>query len=164
MIFEDPNNIGDLAAIIDGFEDNTDGDISVIQQVPGLTDGVIDDEFANSHIGLRSWAPWLQPFLEGEDTIVGLVGQPDDGRRARLGRSGQSQGSGCLVVTGPDQDYHADRSGDSEERNQYLLLLNEVRYVSGCAAGSTSKNPRHLFDDDDSEPQQQPLRAPFWGR
>jgi hypothetical protein len=52
-------------------------------------------------------------------------------------------GSGRIVLTGPDQDFHSHRGSTSEfEKNQYRLLLNTIRWVSKrVPAGSTGARP-----------------------
>ncbi|MGE0133513.1 MAG: hypothetical protein AB7L91_04380 [Dehalococcoidia bacterium] len=130
VIYEDPNNLEDLSAIIDARNDDDDdidssGLINVTRRVAGLVDGVADRQFDNNHIAFDRWARWLNPFLANDD-VVGLFGQTE---------------GGCIVLTGPDQDYHAERgSNDAHERNQYRLLLNEVRFVAGgCNGGFISR-------------------------
>lgn len=94
------------------------GGITLSATVPGLTDGIISS-FVNSHITFSAWDPALSPFIVSGATTVGLYGQ---------------FGTGCIVLTGPDNDWHAVRGGIDPEGNQYNLLLNEVRFVAkGCS-------------------------------
>lgn len=136
VIYEDPNNTDDIAGIVTvADEHDGSGDVRVIRQVRGLTDGVLDDALDNNHMQFESWARWLKPFLENRGGIVGLYGAAE---------------GGCIVLTGPDNDYHADRDGDSVERNQYRLLLNEVRWVSSCDGQETSgPHPRPEESNED---------------
>ena len=124
VLFEDPNNIADLADVIGVSGTSNGGEFgtfSVTATVTGLTDG-INGSFENNHIRFGSWPSALAPFLsfspDGESTFtVGLYG---------------TIGTGCIVLTGPDQDFHGLRaSSDPEEINQYNLLLNEIRFVQG---------------------------------
>jgi hypothetical protein len=120
----DSKNISDLATIVTPSDTSTGGEFgtfTVSATVTGLTDG-ITGAFENNHIRFGSWDSNLAPFLsfspDGESTFtVGLYG---------------TFGTGCIVLTGPDQDFHGLRaSSDPEENNQYNLLLNELRFVQG---------------------------------
>lgn len=137
IYWEDPNNMSDITAIVG----SVGGSGSTIRRngtnVPGLTDGVLSDGadtymFANNHIGFGGWASWLSPFLiagsSASPTTVGLYGE---------------FGSGRMVLTGPDQDYHGMRGSTySYEANQYRLLLNTLRWVSRrVPAGATGVRP-----------------------
>ncbi len=127
VIYEDPNNVGDLSPAVIGNELDAGGDITVSASVPGLTDGVRSDPggFANRHTRFTSWDPALSVFLTAGADTVGLYGS--------------FPGGGRIVLTGPDQDFHAHRGGPGSEDNQYHLLLNEVRWVIGlCETGPDS--------------------------
>ena len=73
--------------------------------------------FVNHHLRFTAWDPRLSPFLTSGvgGYVTGLQGQI---------------GKGCIVFTGPDQDFHGVRLGLDPGGNHYRLLLNEVRYVS----------------------------------
>jgi hypothetical protein len=126
IMYEDPNNMGDLAAIVgepascsgSGFQDIT-------VDVPGLTDGVSSatdlgfNSLINNHICFADWADWLTPFLEipasaGGPYTTGLYG---------------TWGAGRIVLAGPDQDYHSESDGSTAERNQFQLLINVLKWV-----------------------------------
>jgi hypothetical protein len=126
IMYEDPNNMSDLAAIVSepsscsssGFQDIT-------VDVPGLTDGVSSatdlgsSSLINNHICFADWADWLSPFLEipasaGGPYTTGLYG---------------TWGAGRIVFTGPDQDFHAESDGSTSERNQFQLLINVLKWV-----------------------------------
>src|SRR6266446_5920630 len=127
VIYEDPNNVGDLDPGVIGDEFDIADDIEVSASVPGLTDGVLSGsaEFANRHTRFTSWDPALSVFLTAGADTVGLYGS--------------FPGGGRIVLTGTDNDYHAYRGGFSFEGNQYHLLLNEVRWVIGlCETGPDS--------------------------
>ena len=122
----DPNNVGDLSAVVSTTFTGTelsDG-ISVTTLVPGLTDG-INNLFANNHIRFATfpaWDPALSPFLAftsgpNNGAVVGLHGRFD---------------AGCIVMTGPDQDFHGVRGGLGSGLNQYNLLVNEIRFARTC--------------------------------
>jgi hypothetical protein len=124
VIFDgDPVNISDLAPLVTATDTSTGGDIgtfTVTAAVTGLTDG-INGSFENNHIRFSSWDAALAPFLsyspDGESQFtVGLYG---------------TIGTGCIVLTGPDQDFHGLEGGSAAENNQYNLLLNEIRFVQG---------------------------------
>ncbi len=114
ILFEDPGNVGDLSPGVTGSIFGA-ASPNVITSVPGLTDGIVAS-FANNHISFTAWDPALSPFIffgSTSGTVVGLWG---------------AFGSGCIVLTGPDQHFHGSRAN-----NQYKLLLNEVNFVShGC--------------------------------
>jgi hypothetical protein len=126
VIYEDPNNVADLTDVVGVGHTSNGGDIgtfAVTAAVPGLTDG-INSSFENNHIEFSSWPLAMAPFLsfssDGGTTnpTVGLYGK---------------FGTGCIVLTGPDQDYHGLRGGPGFEANQYNLVLNELRFVQGLA-------------------------------
>ena len=120
VIFEDGSspNIADLAPGIIG-NGLGGGTHNVIAVVPGLTDGVTNS-FVNNHLQFTAWDPAFAPFLElasSPGTVTGLFGDV----------------GGCrMVVTGPDQDFHATRGAGDPAGNQYRLLVNEIRWVSEC--------------------------------
>jgi len=124
----DPNNVGDLGAVVSTsfltVEGESPAGIAVTAAVPGLTDG-INDLFANNHIRFATfpaWDPALSPFMAfttGPNTgaVVGLHGRFE---------------AGCIVMTGPDQDFHGVRGGFGSGLNQYNLLVNEIRFARTC--------------------------------
>jgi hypothetical protein len=119
IVFEDPGNLGDLAPGVVALNFEAGPPIVVSAVVPGLTDG-IRNSFANTHIRFAAWDPALSQFLTHapSGSIVGLWGR---------------FGSGCIVLTGPDQHFHGFRGAPDPAGNQYDLLLNEVEFVLGLA-------------------------------
>jgi PKD repeat protein len=113
VIYEDPNNVGHLAPAVIGQEFDADGPYTVAA-VPVLTDGV-NNTFVNRHTRYLSWDPQLHPFITSGGDTIGLYGE---------------FGSGRIVLTGPDQDFHAIRGAGDPYGNQYKLLVNEIRWVS----------------------------------
>ena len=138
VIFDgDPKNISDLATLATATDTSTGGEVgtfTVTASLTGLTDG-INGDFENNHIRFSSWDPNLTPFLSYS---------PDGGvSNFTVGLYG-TIGTGCIVLTGPDQDFHGLRaSSDPEEINQYNLLLNEIRFVQG---GGNCVAPPILFN------------------
>jgi len=128
VIFEDPNNVGQLAALVGTTVINVGGEsssgITVTTPVAGLTDG-ITGFYDNNHIRFVSFHDW-NPALR---TFLGFTTGPNAG--AVVGLYGRF-GAGCIVLTGPDQDYHSVRGGNAAEGNQYNLLVNEIRFVRSC--------------------------------
>lgn len=126
VIYEDPNNIADLAALVTAGHTSNGGDIgtfTVGPAVTGLTDGITND-FENNHIEFSSWPSSLASFLRFS---------PDGESNPTVGLYGKF-GTGCIVLTGPDQDFHGLRGGSPGfEINQYNLLVNELRFVQGLA-------------------------------
>ena len=120
VIFEDSNNVGDLAPAIVAQNLETGGAGISLLPVPGLTDGITTD-FVNSHIRFTSWDPAFSPFIVQGSDVIGLWGS--------------SPGGGRIVLTGPDQHYHGDRGGTGDKSNQYNLLLNEVLFVTQAGVG-----------------------------
>jgi hypothetical protein len=119
VIFEDPGNLPDLAPGITAFNFDTGSTgMAISAVVPGLTDG-INNSFVNNHIGFSAWDPALSPFIMLFTRVVGLYGQFS---------------GGCIVATGPDQHFHGFRGAGGAAGNQYNLLLNEVRWVSGVSS------------------------------
>ena len=132
VIFEQPNDLSDLSPAVAGSPISGSSDVQVSANVPGLTDG-ISDSFVNWHIVFTAWSSELQPFLKSGSSVVGLYGE--------IGTKG-----GRIVLTGPDQDYHAVRGGGGAKGNQYQLLVNELRWVSsGVAASQAVPEPSTLF-------------------
>ena len=112
VVWEDNNNIGDLAPEVIGTAVDVSGPFTVTS-VPGLTDapGIpINGTFDNSHTREASWSAALHPFIDNAGQTIGLYGN--------------YPGGGTLILTGPDQDYHAYR-GD----NAYNFILNILRYA-----------------------------------
>jgi MYXO-CTERM domain-containing protein len=108
----DPNNRDDLASLVTASGGEDCGSPDTVGSVPGLTDGVTAD-FVNCHVSFDVWdESVLAPFLWQGTDVLGLYGD---------------YGSGRVVLTGPDQDYHA-HSGD----NQYQLLVNTITWLSEC--------------------------------
>jgi hypothetical protein len=161
----DTKNISDLAAIVTASDTTTGGEFgtfTVSATVAGLTDA-INGSFENNHIRFDpSWDSNLAPFLsfspDGETSYtVGLYG---------------TFGTGCIVLTGPDQDFHGLRaSTDPEEINQYNLLLNEIRFVQGggnCVAPAPpiltnrarSSEPTRVFTPQSNRPVVKNLQVP----
>jgi K319-like protein len=119
VIFEDPNNTGDLAAILTTTYSGCDtgGTHNVVATIPGLTDG-IGSNFVNSHICFTTWASWLTPYLQAaglSNLMTGLAGTAPSGGR--------------IVLHGPDHDYHALRAN-----NQYNALVNDIRWLTSNEA------------------------------
>jgi hypothetical protein len=129
VIFEQPANVGDLLPGVTAQEYNTSGAVAVTP-VAGLTDG-ITGQFANSHIRFTAWDSNLSPFLTLGADIVGLYGE--------FGTQG-----GRIVLTGPDQDYHAVRGGSGAGGNQYNLLVNELSWVTSGTASEVVPEPATL--------------------
>ena len=44
---------------------------------------------------------------------------------------GNTPGGGRIVLTGPDQDFHAWKFGGVTDLNQYNLLVNEILWAAG---------------------------------
>lgn len=132
ILFEDPGNMSDLAPGVTAFAHDTSGAFTVTP-VPGLTDG-IDNTFVNNHMRFTAWDSRLSPFLRLGTHVVGLYGQ--------------FPGCGRIVLTGPDQHFHAHEGMAGGGDNQYNLLINELVWVTSCERAvtidirSSSLNPR----------------------
>lgn len=114
VIHEDPSNLDDLAPAVSGFQTSNSFGYSV-SPVPGLTDG-INDFFVNDHLGLSAWDSGIfTPFIQGFGYTTGIYGRVPNGGR--------------IIVTGPDQDYHALKFGSAQENNQYNFLINELKWA-----------------------------------
>jgi adhesin/invasin len=119
IIFEDDGNPGDLAPGITATTGTSSGSaLTVSRTVPGLTDGILDNTFTNSHMSFTAFDPALTDFLVSGSTVMGLFGR---------------FGSGCIVATGVDLHEHSVKGSSGDDANGYNLLLNEVNYVAaGC--------------------------------
>src|SRR6185295_1206978 len=109
VIYEDPNNIGDLAPVVIGASVEGGSPFTFTASVPGLTDGILGN-FANWHTLFTAWNPAFQVFMTSGSATIGLYGEF----------------GGRMVLTGPDQDYHSDRPSD-----QYNFLVNEISWAFG---------------------------------
>ncbi len=121
IIFEDPGNIADLAAVLTVNSIDVGGgvaNITTVGAVPGLTDG-ITTAFENNHFTLTPVVGGLSPFLTRDlDVVVGWYGEFP------------ATGGGRIVITGPDQHFHGFRGAGGAAGNQYNLLINEIRWVT----------------------------------
>ncbi len=134
IIFEDPNNVEDLAAGVSILAGSGSGPVTVtIAPIDGLTTGTVpnpfDDNppeytFTNNHIRFAKDNPAeeLKPFLTltiGTDVwTVGLYGE--------FGNNG-----GRIVLTGLDNGWHGRLERSIEQENAYNLLFNEICWVMG---------------------------------
>lgn len=140
VLWEDPNNIGDLAPAVAGSTLNNNGNIVISATVPGLTDGIVGDPggFVNYHTQLTSWTGF-SPFMTAGAATIGLYGT--------------FPGGGRMVITGPDSDYHATRPG-----NEYQFLVNKIAWVApscesdadcpaiGCLQAGVCQNRQCVHD------------------
>ena len=116
VLFEDDNNIGDLSAVVT-LGPTTFGGAYTLSGPSALTAGVTGN-FVNDHFGFSAWNSAFTSFItdNGANT-VGLYSTAFGGR---------------ILLTGPDQDYHAS-PGDGD---QYEFLKNELRWVLGGSAAA----------------------------
>ncbi|WP_412063049.1 hypothetical protein [Rubrivirga sp. IMCC45206] len=129
VLWEDDENVGDLAPAVTAVQNHGSGTLT-ITPVPGLTDG-ITGVFANYHIRFDAWAPAFSPLMTIGGTTRGLYA--DD-----------TSTGGRIVLTGPDQDFHA-HDGD----NAYAFLVNALMWVSSGVADSDGDG---VPDDEDPFP------------
>jgi hypothetical protein len=109
FIFDGDYSVGGLSPAVSGYTFEA-GSSTVTATVPGLTDG-ITNSFVNNHVAFAAWdSSIFAPFLSQSGQTTGLYGK---------------LGAGRLVLTGPDQDYHAWVGS-----NQYNLLINEILWVT----------------------------------
>lgn len=116
VMFEDPNNANDLIpAVSTSSPDSGEPPYTFTASVPGLTTGVSAD-FVNHHFLTTGWISGFNPFIFsfGDNSTIGLYGQ---------------FGTGRIVITGNDQDYHSTRGDPGTEGNQYNFLVNEFRWA-----------------------------------
>ena len=120
FIFDgDPNNVGDLSPMVTSSGSGCGSPWVFVDSVDGLTDG-ITEEFVNCHVVYDSWdTSFLNELMrDGSDQVVMLYG---------------NYGSGRVILTGPDQDFHASKGAGGDSGNQYNFLINEINWVSsGC--------------------------------
>jgi hypothetical protein len=122
VIWEDNNNLPDLAPALTLVNFDGSGGYAFVASVPGLTDGVVA-AFENHHIGVTAFTAPFQPLITSFGQLISVYGEFPSGAR--------------MLVNGPDQDYHADRGGSFPYDNQYNYFLNQFRWV-------TSGNPNTL--------------------
>lgn len=116
IVFEDPENVGDLAPAVSAYEGGFGGPY-LLSPVPGLTEGILGN-FVNDHISIAEWDPGIfTPFMSNGYDTLGLLAQV--------------AGGGRMLVTAPDQDYH---SLDSPPDDQFNFLVNEILWVSPVGA------------------------------
>lgn len=167
VIWEDEQNAaaGDLEPAVSAKLHNRGGGLWEIAAVPGITDG-ISAEFTNNHFAATSWSADFQPFLWLTGLLTGDV-------REVVGLYAEFAGGGRMIVTGPDQDWHAHRNGSGAELNQYNLLVNELRWVGrlapAIAAGPTTSSaalgwsatagPRTWLQTEEGSPQRRSERV-----
>ena len=110
---EDPNNVDDLGPLASSAGLGCSPGV-LVAEIEGLTDGITDN-FVNCHIVFDSW----------DDTILSPVLQ--DGANTTM-LAGE-YGSGRVILSGPDHDYHASKTGGVEAANQYNFVLNIVNWL-----------------------------------
>jgi hypothetical protein len=120
LVFEDPANVGELSPVLTGAARDTAGGIATLG-VPTLSSGVASD-FAGSHITFSAWPDSIAHFLLQGDSALGLYGRIQNG---------------CLVASGPAQATDGVRGGTPTQHNQYILLLQEVRFAADCPLNAT---------------------------
>ncbi len=110
---EDPGSIDDLGSLASRSTEGCSPGV-IVEDVEGLTDGIADS-FVNCHIVFGEWdADILSPLLkDGENTTM-LYGE---------------YGSGRVILSGPDHDYHASKTGSEAQVNQYAFVLNIVNWL-----------------------------------
>ncbi|MEX2308381.1 MAG: hypothetical protein WD738_12340 [Pirellulales bacterium] len=119
VIFESPQNLGDLATLVTGTTDVTSGTFAVIA-TPILTDGFgTSTSLINAHMTFTTRPAWLSPFLLNGSFTVSLYGE-------------SPVGQGRLVLSGPDNDYHGVSGGPGADGNHYQLLVNELRWLAAA--------------------------------
>ena len=125
----DPNNVAELApGIPDAAQLELGGsNITVTASIPGLTTGIVNS-FTNNH---AEFAATTFPVVPAGFTQF-LTLTESHGAVMHLHNVGifGPVGTGCIVLTGPDQDFHGERLGTNPEGNQYNLLVNELRFVT----------------------------------
>jgi len=139
VIFEDPRNVGALADGVSTIEvairSRGETPLTItLEPVPVLTLGMPLNTFSNNHPSFEldfvnkhiifdaEGSPGLTPFLslappKNMGEVVGLYGR---------------FGDGCIVLTGPDNNFHGLLGSDSdtvERENHYNLLFNEINWL-----------------------------------
>ncbi|MGB0639495.1 MAG: putative metal-binding motif-containing protein [Myxococcota bacterium] len=120
FIFDgDPNNRDDLYPLVTSSTGESCGSPwTFVDSVDGLTDGIAED-FANCHVSYDGWDSSLSELMrDGSSQVIMLYG---------------NYGAGRVILTGPDQDYHASKGSGGYSGNQYDFLIKEINWVSsGC--------------------------------
>ena len=113
---EDPNSMGDYGSMASASAPGCSPGV-LVDTVPGLTDGITND-FVNCHMVFDSWASYMNPLLDDGGQITMLWGE---------------YGSGRVILSGPDHDWHGVKGASGAQGNQYNFMLNIVNWVSdGC--------------------------------
>lgn len=124
VFWEDEQNIGDLAAEVDGSEFNGSfGDeYGIISQegTPNevLTDNGVIGSFVNHHIRLNTVDPSWTTYITDPTGDIPLA----------IFKVFES--SGRMIVQGPDQDFHAVRMSGNPAGNQYQFILNQLDWLT----------------------------------
>ncbi len=117
IVWEDNVNVADLVTGgITAVNLVPSGAPFTLTSVPGLTNGVTND--LNHYHHYYTAPGTLSVFIK--DALLNAVGL--------YGRFG----SGCAVLTGPDPDYHAVKGAVDYTGNEYVFLVNKIRWAAGC--------------------------------
>jgi MYXO-CTERM domain-containing protein len=142
----DPNNRDDLASLVTASGGEDCSAPTTVGTVSGLTDG-ISGSFVNCHVSFDTWdTSILSAFLWDGSDVLGLYGD---------------YGTGRIVLTGPDQDYHASKGSGGVAENQYNLLVNIINWLAVCADGD-GDGYSGCDDCDDTDAAIYPGAADTW--
>jgi ABC-type glycerol-3-phosphate transport system substrate-binding protein len=133
VIIEAPGVLNQFTMADAGFtavELNGSGALTFDLTIPGLTDGLLDSAFSNSHISITNYSSDWTRFMTGPGgTNAGIL---------RTFASG-----GAIIVSASDDFYHGNQLGTvgSSTRNQYEFARNKVDWVLAPVITPTVPEP-----------------------
>ncbi|MBC7398652.1 MAG: hypothetical protein H7289_01810, partial [Mucilaginibacter sp.] len=103
---------------------------------PALVANGVNGCFANDHLYVSSFPTWMKAYITAAGRNLAVAGIYPGGNQGRL------------IVQGPDQDYHADRTGSGTALNQYKMILNQIDFLKANQSGITWTGPNGFTSND----------------
>ncbi|MDB5131240.1 MAG: hypothetical protein JWR02_989 [Mucilaginibacter sp.] len=125
---------------VNGF--STDGSYGCSYQLvspapfPTLVANGVNGCFENHHLMISTFPSWMKTYIAFGSQNLAVAGIYPAGNGGRL------------IVQGPDQDFHAFRGGNSTERNQYQICLNQIDFLKANQSGITWTGPNGFTSND----------------
>ena len=129
ILWEDEKNVADMNDLpgFDGQELNGGGPY-IVYTIPGneIVSAGITNVFVNHHIRINTHPPWLNVWIRHGTTndVLAVLGE---------------YGTGKIMVSGPDHDFHAVDSVGHINFNQYRVIVNQFEWL--CRGSGVSLCP-----------------------